>query len=305
MTEAETPPDRYAPPAGLADVVAAATCKTDVTITILEPKVSGTTTSSPAGTSWTGVEGVLVVISGGGRTFSGTTTASGVVNFAAVPCGSYRVELTQREFKITSRGPSLLNINSGKSGSAFEIKIIRQLLTVEMFRLPTLYLDSIRGGMGKRVDVDQDPYGHHWVKIYANESAATRERPMESYGWWPIEGASADRLWGGVKGSLNGYPVHSANPTQDPYHTAYLRANEKLEDVFFPYVTNGKTAAQYKDDIRTKAAAYAGISGNIWSWRSDAGGFHCKTFQNYLMREVRLWKRVGVGVGSFGWSANT
>lgn len=104
---------------------------------------------------------------------------------------------------------------------------------------------------------------------------------------------------------MNGFPVHSRFPDRDPYHTQYLRDDPKLEEAFFPYVTNGKTAARYKSEIASKAAAYTANSGGIWSWRGDGGGYHCKTFQAYLMREVKLWKRLGVGIGSFGWSANT
>lgn len=301
-----TATSEYDPPAGLTDVEAVSACKTDVSIKLREPFVTGASLNETTGTKWEGVTGVTVRLAGGKTSLSAVTDASGRVQFKDVPCGTYRVTLSQTEFKVENLGQRSLDVASGKkSGNDFDLKIRRQLMTVEMFRLPTLYLTSIQGGMGKRVEADQDPYGHHWVKVYTSEAMAQRERPRESYGWWPIEGASADKLWSGVKGSLNGYPVHSRIANQDPYHTHYLRGDKKLEETFFPYVTNGKTADQYKADLVAKSHAYAGVSGGIWSWRGNGAGFHCKTFQTYLMREVRLWKRVGVGVGSFGWSTGT
>lgn len=296
----------YDPPEDLTNVSIAATCEATVTLKIIEPDVKETTSNRSSGTSWIGVKEILVRLTGGGKTYSATTNQAGIATIPSVPCGAYQISLLQDQFEIENLAEKTITVASGKkSGTEFELEIRRKLLTVEMLRLPTLYLDGALAGMGKAVDVDQDPYGHHWIKIYKDRIAARLERPMESYGWWPIEGASADRLWGGVKGSLNGYPIHSATPNQDPYHTAYLRNDKKLEETFFPFVTNGHTADEYKALIRAKAASYAAVSGGIWSWRGNSGGYHCKTFQTFLMREVRLWKRVGVGLGNFGWSTNT
>jgi hypothetical protein len=307
MTETDAPAGRYSPPAGLADIEVAAVCQADITLTVLEPKVSGTSSNSPSGLDWTGVTGVLVVLSGGGRNFSATTGSTGEVSFAAVPCGNYRVELTQREFKIASEGPNVIKVNSSKNGRDTEIKIQRQLLTVEMFRLPTHYWESVRLNTGKQAnpDINDDPYGHHWLKIYGSEAMARAENPSESYGWWPTAGAGFPDLLTGVPGELNGATNYGGSATRDPYHTKYKRGDASLEDVFFPFVTNGKTAAQYKADIKSKAQGFSGSVSNQWSWRSDGGGWHCKTFQTYIMRETRLWKRLGIGVGAFGWSTGT
>jgi hypothetical protein len=300
MTESSV----YEPPEGLVDVAAEATCQADVSILVQEPQVTGTSNNSPSGSRWTGVKEIKVTLVGAER-YTATTSASGTATIAGVPCGTYRVLLEQREFSVENLSEASITVAGGKkSGTEFEFEVRRKLLTVEMFRLPTLYIDGVKAGLGKAVDVDQDPYGHHWIKIYKDEASARLERPMESYGWWPIEGASADRLWNGVKGSLNGYDVHSPFPNRDPYHTAYLRGDKKLEDVFFPYVTNGFTADEYKAKIRASAKAYDAVSGGIWSWRGNGAGYHCKTFQAYLMREVYLWKRLGVGVWNLGWSAN-
>lgn len=298
--------NKYEIPDDLITVQSAARCETDVIIKILEPEVKGTITNNPSGINWTGVQGIDIKITGGGKSLIEKADSNGIANFSSVPCGSYIVTLEQAEFKVKLLSSSAITVNSGsKRGNMFDFKVKRQLLTLEAFRLPTLYIESVKAGLGKQTNTNQDPYGHHWVKIYNDESAATSERPSESYGWWPIESASADKLWDGVKGSLNGYPVHSSSLKRDPYHTEYLRGSSKLEDVFFPYVTNGKTAQQYKNEIRSKSNAYAGISGNIWSWRGNGAGYHCKTFQTYLMREVHFWKRLGVGFGNWGWSANT
>lgn len=300
----------YTAPDGLPLIEATASCHADVTIKVQEPYVDGTSHNITDGTSWTGVEGVMVRISDGRSSFDGQTNSTGTVSFNSVPCGSYQASFSQDQFDIINLSERSVTVSAAKkSGREFEFEIKRQLLTVEMFRLATQYVTSILSGIGVDKDLDQDPYGHHWVKIYADESAATRERPMESYGWWPIGAATPERLWSGVPGSLNGvaspqrYP--DATPTTDPYHTHYNRADKKLEAVFFPYVTNGKTADQYKSAIREKAKAYARVSGGIWSWRGNGGGFHCKTFQTYLMREVRLWQRLGAGVGNWGWSVGT
>ncbi len=295
----------YDPPDGLVDVAAEATCQADVSILVQEPKVTGTDRNTLSGSQWTGVKELSVTLLGAGTRFSAPTSASGVASLSAVPCGSYRVVLEQGQFEVENLSERTITVAGGKkSGTEFEFEVRRKLLTVEMLRLPTLYIDGALAGLGKNVDVDQDPYGHHWIKVYNDVTSARLERPMESYGWWPIEGASADRLWNGVKGSLNGFPMHSRVPTRDPYHTQYLRGDKKLEDAFFPYVTNGYTADEYKSNIRAKAAAYAAVSGGIWSWRGNGAGYHCKTFQAYLMREVYMWKRLGVGVWNFGWSAN-
>ncbi len=107
-----------------------------------------------------------------------------------------------------------------------------------------------------------------------------------------------------MKGSLNGHPLHSRGRNQDTYQTAHKRDNMKLEEEFFPYVTRGYTAEDYKANIRARAAAYAGISRGIWSWRTDGAGYHCKTFRAYLMREIYMWKWSGFGLGNVGCSEN-
>lgn len=295
----------YNPPGNLINVSSTASCKADITIKVQEPQVNGTYFNYTTGKSWTGVEGVTVELFGS-RNFASKTNASGVVSFSAVPCGSYRVRFSQTEFKVKNISERSITVNSSKrSGREFEFEILRQLLTVEMFRLPTQVMTSALMAVEVNKEGEDDPYGHHWIKVYQNETAATRERPTYSYGWWPLEGASPDRLWDGVPGSLNGYPVHSTAPLHDPYHTKYKRSDPKLSEVFFPYVTNGHTAKEYKDKLQAKAWEYETVSGGIWSWRSDLAGFHCKTFQTYLMRETRLWKHLGNGVGNFLWTAKT
>lgn len=304
----------YSPPSDLISVEVEAKCQTDVVITLLEPKVKGTMINNPSGFSWTGVKEVTVKLrhrTDVSSDFEVITNSDGIAEFKDVPCGNYRIYVWQMDFVIKLLdSDSIIVSSSNKKGTTFDLKIRRQLGTVEVFRLPTLYMDAIEGAKGKEIDGKPndptvDAYGHHWVKIYKDSLAADGEHPMESYGWWPIENATADKLWGGVKGNLNGFGIHSLNEKHDPYHTRYNRDSEKLDDVFFPYVTNGRTAEEYKAEIRAKAVAYAQISGGIWSWRGNDGGYHCKTFQTYLMREVHFWKRLGVGIGNLGWSANT
>ncbi|MBL3576325.1 hypothetical protein JMK10_20640 [Rhodovulum sulfidophilum] len=296
----------YDPPEDLADVSAEANCEADISILIREPKSTSTDTNTPSGAQWAGVKELGVELKGAGIRIYAETSASGVASFSAVPCGNYQVNLMQKQFKVENLSNRTIAVSSGrKLGSEFEIEVRRQLLTVEMLRLPTLYIAGAKAGMGKSVDADQDPYGHHWVKIYKDAFSARLERPMESYGWWPIEPASADKLWDGVKGSLNGFPIHSRFENRDPYHKNYFRDDKKLEEAFLPYVTNGCTADEYKNKLRAKAKSYAGISGGTWSWRGNGAGYHCKTFQTYLMRESYLWRRLGVGIGGWGWSANT
>ncbi len=114
-----------------------------------------------------------------------------------------------------------------------------------------------------------------------------------------------------VQGALNGYlpgvgGFPGGSPTTDPDQEKYFRDDvPPLDEVFFPYVTNGKPAAYYKDRLRSKAQGFSSTVSDKWSWRGDAGGWHCKTFQQYLMRESTVWKRLGIGVGAWGWSTNT
>jgi hypothetical protein len=302
------PSARYDAPQDLPQVDVVARCETDLTILVEEPEVGAPRGNRNQGFDWIGVKGVEVSIRQGSTTFTATTDAQGKARYSAVPCGLYVVTLRQAEFRIENKGDTNLKVNgSSKSGREKELRIRRQLRTVEMFRLPTQYMVAV----GAKDATGDDPYGHHWTKIYASEADASRERPMESYGWWPAAGALTSDwdTFTGVRGALNGYspsgPSYAgASPTTDPYHTK-SRTYESLEDVFFPWVTNGKTAAEYKSILRTKAQSFARDVSNTWSWRTDGGGWHCKTFQAYLMREAFLWKHVGVGIGQFGWSTST
>lgn len=297
----------YDAPTDLPEETEEAKCETDVTINLSEPDVPDSSTNSPLGIGWTGVADITITLKGGGNSFTATSTADGSAKFSAVPCGAYIITLEQDEFKITSLDGLAMNVTATrKSGREKDIKITRQIMTIEMFRLPTEYWESIRLNRGKSPNptITADPYGHHWIQIYASLADSINELPSESYGWWPTAGAGFPDLLTGVPGELNGTTNYHGTSTRDPDHGKYPRDDTSLEDVFFPMVTNGKSAAEYKADIKSKAQGFSSAVSDQWSWRTDGGGWHCKTFQAYIMRETKVWKRLGVGWGSFGWSAN-
>lgn len=311
------PPQAYDPPADLPEIEEEARCETDVQIILLEPEVAGPLADRMRGSGWCGVKEIEVTLSGGGRYFTETTATDGSVRFSAVPCGAYTISLTQDQFNIESLDQLAMTVTSTrKSGREKEIKIRRQLMTVEMFRLPTLMTSALLeyfdlGTRPASVPRDQDIWGHHWIKIYNTEDDADDEIPNDSYGWWPLADAPHPPGYPiqSVKGALNGYRSASekypgGSPTTDPYHTKYKRSNPALEDVFFPWVTNGFSADEYKNMIRSKANGFSSSVSDRWSWRTDRAGWHCKTFQAYIMRETKDWKRLGVGIGNWGWSTN-
>lgn len=317
-----TPPSslpQYNPPDDLPEIDLEAPCNADVTVTILEPNVTGVKSNHKSGSSWTGVEGVEITLKGGGKSYTATTNSSGIATIKTVFCGAYTIELKQDEFKIENLRSSAFTVNASKrSGRELELKIRRQLITMEMFRLPTMFVEAIREhqGMDRKdptIPANQDLWGHHWVKMYPSVAASASESANESYGWWPLITGSAPTFYPiqEVQGALNGYlpgvgGFPGGSPTTDPDQDKYFRGDiPPLEEVFFPYVTNGKTAKYYKDTLRSKAKGFSSTVSDKWSWRGDGAGWHCKTFQKYLMRESNVWKRVGIGVGAWGWSTNT
>lgn len=307
-------PNPYDAPATLPREDDTARCEADITLRLTEPNV--TNVRDPRGFSWTGVAGISVAIIFGGKTHVTTTSSDGTAKFKAVPCGLHQIGLAQSEFRIEAVDSKSIKVSAlRKSGRDFEIRILRKLLTVEMFRLPTSYVDSARGlvSLGPKY-TRGDPYGHHWLKIFANADDARAAMPQDSYGWWPAYGAirSETDTFTGVQGALNGYVAGAlsypgASPTSDPYQddSGYQRGSKYLEDNFFPYVTNGYSAAEYKRRLRSKAQGFSSAVTDQWNWLPGGGGWHCKTFQAYIMREARVWKRVGVRAWSGGWSAST
>lgn len=297
---------RFPEPLSLPEVRSTATCKTTVEITIKEIEVGDAGDNDlldfESGFSWCGVKGVLVELVSVAYNLSAETNSDGVVSFKDVPCDNYAIKLSQYEFDIESLDKLKCTVKSGKSSNNdFTIKVRRQLRTVEVFRLPTQYYNAVAG---KSNSEDDDPYGHHWLKIYKTLYDAQIENPYDSYGWWPVEPVGKLETVIGVKGALNGYPKFSKIKDHDPYHTKYKRDSKKLQDVFFPYVTDGKTASEYKASIRKYAKSFSKDVSDRWSWRTNGGGWHCKTFQAYLMRKCHIWKTYETGIGDFGWTVD-
>lgn len=294
-----------------------ATCTQSIRIYLKEPNVIdtrfGTVGDHNTGFRWVGVPGIQAEISGGGKTFSAESNGSGEVSFHDVPCGVYSLKLAQEEFSIAPFSNVVLAVNS--SNKEFEILLKRQIKTIEIFRLGTQLLAAAGITEGVRDEDGQvvDTYGHWWTKIYATEADTRNETPRESYGWWPVQGAigaggttKRDAIYdtiGGVPGELNGVS-YGGTATTDPYH-GKSRDYSVLEDVFFPFVSNGRSAEWYKRTVAHKAASFSADVSTEWSWVTDSGGWHCKTFQKYLMRHARLWKRIGARVWSRGWSTGT
>ena len=308
-TVAEDDPAFVGPP--MPSEMAAATCTADLKITIEEPLATGVPGNRMQGFSWIGVDGVTVKLTKGADTFEVVTAGGGVASFSALECGLYAISLSQDEFRITNLGDGQVNVSStAKNGGETERKIKRQLMTMEMFRLGTQLLAAAGLTQGNGTD---DTYGHWWTKIYASEADAQVENASQSYGWWPAAGAIGaddgplrDTITG-VRGVLNGYDPgnpygsYGGTATTDPYHTK-SRTYPNLDDVFFPFVTDGKTAAQYKSELAALAQAFSSDVSDRWAWRTDGGGWHCKSFQAYLMRNTSVWKRLGARNWSGGWS---
>src|SRR5690606_38952227 len=109
----------------------------------------------------------------------------------------------------------------------------------------------------------------------------------------------------GVPGELNGFPSYERpNPDLDPYHGTE-RTYEHLEDVFYPYVTNGRSAKAYKALLTAEAKAFSRTVSNEWSWLSDGGGWHCKTFQQYVMKKSFVWKTIETDMLDWSWRVDT
>ena len=311
MTEAVA---LYDPPSDLPREEDTSSCETDISLRLTEPNV--TNVLDPQGFVWTGIPGVTVTLMISGKRQSVTTSANGTARFEKVPCGVYTANLSQRDFRIEPIDSKDIKVSAlRKSGREFELRILRKLRLVEMFRAPTSLADTVRSQVGiERKTTLDDTYGHHWLKIYRDVAAAGAETAQESYGWWPARGALTSNFdtFSGVQGALNGYvrgglSYPRSSPTTDPYQDdpKYTRGSKYLEESFFPYVTNGYSSAEYINRIRSKAQKFSTDVTDQWSWITDSGGWHCKTFQAYLMREARVWKRVGVRAWSGGWTAST
>jgi hypothetical protein len=123
----------------------------------------------------------------------------------------------------------------------------------------------------KRKDIEltgADKYGHWWTEVDGSES----------YGWWPKYpvGGIADTLLG-VEGELNGQTSFGGSATTDPHH------GDSAPDTFHPGLTNGKSDATVKTEIRSYASSYSGE----WRWTFGFGQ-NCHTFQKSMMSAVGL-----------------
>lgn len=287
-----------------------ATCKQDVTIKIEEPRVidmlSGKVLDSNVGSSWIGVEGAEVELVNPTGRFNSTTSNTGEVLFTDVPCGIYSLFLSQDQLIFEILSDTTININHNNIDLNIFTK--RKIQTIEMFRLGTQYLAAIGLAEGN----GDDTYGHYWTKIFDTVDDYNNENARESYGWWPqadtigAEGTRKSQITDtikGVPGELNGISYGGAS-SRDPYHDK-LRNYPNLEEVFQPYVGGGKGANHYKTVVANKAKYFEDDISDRWNWFGNNTGWHCKTFQRYLMRQASLWKRMSAHLWSRGWSVNT
>jgi hypothetical protein len=144
-----------------------------------------------------------------------------------------------------------------------------------------------------------DSYGHYWTEVGskaagdAQDTSGWKAKSMpdwtahRSWGWWPAEGVD---LLGTFKvpgfvmpGSLNqGY-------RNDPHH-----GEDPVDEVFHPalHVDEYKPDSDVAKDVMKKANAFATSFHGSWNWRFGFGK-NCRTFQEKLMDDLGLERRVG------------
>lgn len=273
--------------------------KINISLKLKEPNKSSE--SDIISDSWVGVDDIEVTItnSDGSETFTAKTANGGKVSFSDVKTGVYKITGKQENFGIDVFDKTE---EFHKEENEKEIRIKRQLYLLEMYRIDQNIL--------------KNSYGHWYVQFYKSQQdarlGARKGNPSESYGWWPVAGAIAGQsgkkteqiknTFGGVKGVLNGYnppsgPHYSnASPTRDPDQGNYARKeyDKRVSSVFFPYVTGGKKAKEYQDCFRNQAQGFSVTVTNTWNW-SFGSGWHCQTFQKYIMEKCGLRKSIIFG----------
>jgi len=115
-----------------------------------------------------------------------------------------------------------------------------------------------------------DKYGHWWTEMDGSES----------YGWWPKYHVGVIDTLLGVEGELNGVTTYGGSPTLDPHH------GDAGEEEFHPVLTNSKSDATVRSEVRSFAHGYSGE----WRW-TFGWGQNCHTFQESMMASIGLVER--------------
>lgn len=120
----------------------------------------------------------------------------------------------------------------------------------------------------KHIDLTgADKYGHWWTEMDG----------AESYGWWPKRPVGFKETLLGTVGELNGITSFGGSTRKDPHH------GDTAEDEFKPALTNSKSDAMVRSELRAFATGYSGE----WRW-TFGWGQNCHTFQESLMSTIGL-----------------